>query len=360
MRSGWLKMAPWAAVALFSGLLAADGPAAAAPAAAPQAAAEAGTDPATLADGLYAEMETSKGTILLELYPDKVPMTVANFVGLAEGTKDSNRGAGTPFYDGLTFHRVIPDFMIQGGDPEGNGHGGPGYKFPDEFTPELTHSGPGILSMANAGPNSNGSQFFITHKATPWLNGHHTIFGHVIRGQEVVTQIQKGDKIIHVTIRRVGSAAQAFRADQPAFDHYVQEHNAARQAREKAAVARLEKEIHERWPGAVTTASGLRYVVTQEGSGEKPVRGTRVTCHYTGYLMNGTKFDSSVDRGQPFSFSVGRRQVIAGWDEAFLDMRKGEKRTIIIPYQLAYGVRGSPPVIPPKATLIFDVELIDF
>ena len=177
-----------------------------------------------LADGLYAEMETSKGKILLQLEFEKTPLTVANFVGLAEGKKHYSKGASeapkkqdNPFYDGLTFHRVIPDFMIQGGDPLGNGTGGPGYKFRDEFDPSLRHTGPGILSMANAGPRSNGSQFFITHKATPWLDDRHTIFGHVVEGQDVVNSIAQGDTIKTIKILRMGEKAKKFKGDEEEF-----------------------------------------------------------------------------------------------------------------------------------------------
>ncbi len=171
-----------------------------------------------LDDGLYTKMETSKGVILLRLEFEKTPMTVTNFVGLAEGTIDCNKEKGVPFYDGIVFHRVIKDFMIQGGDPTGTGSGGPGYKFADEFDPSLKHSKPGILSMANAGPGTNGSQFFITHVATPWLDGKHTVFGHVVKGQDVVDAIRQGDKIETLTIIRVGEKAQAFKADQKTFE----------------------------------------------------------------------------------------------------------------------------------------------
>ena len=174
-------------------------------------------------DGLYGLMDTSKGEILLRLEFEKVPMTVMNFVGLAEGTIHSNRGDGVRFYDGLKFHRVIKQFMIQGGDPKGNGSGGPGYKFPDEFHAKLRHNGAGVLSMANAGRNTNGSQFFITHVATPHLNGVHTVFGRVVKGQEVVNAIRKGDRIKRLSIIRVGDNARAFVADQASFDHLVQQ-----------------------------------------------------------------------------------------------------------------------------------------
>lgn len=166
-----------------------------------------------LEKGLYAEIETSKGSMLIKLSFDKTPLTVANFVGLAEGKiKNSATGAGVPYFDGLTFHRVISNFMIQGGDPLGNGTGGPGYSFKDEFVPEFRFTGPGILAMANAGPATNGSQFFITHVATPWLDNRHTIFGHLISGQEVVNAIQQGDKIIKVKIIRKGRPAKKFKA----------------------------------------------------------------------------------------------------------------------------------------------------
>jgi len=179
-----------------------------------------------LNDGLFAKIITTRGTITVELYFEKTPLTVVNFVGLAEGTKDYSpvKGrTGGPFYDGLTFHRVIANFMIQGGDPLGNGRGGPGYNFPDEFVPALTFNGPGVLAMANAGPNTNGSQFFITHKATPHLNYKHTIFGHVVEGQDVVNAIRTGDKIEKIEIIRNGDKAKNFATDQAAFDRLLAE-----------------------------------------------------------------------------------------------------------------------------------------
>ncbi len=312
-------------------------------------------------EGLYAEIDTTRGTIVLRLDYDKVPLTVANFVGLAEGTKASNKPAGTRFYDGLTFHRVIKGFMIQGGDPTGTGRGGPGYRFPDEIRPDLKHDGPGVLSMANAGPNTNGSQFFITHKATPWLDGRHTVFGRVIQGQDVVNAIAKGDVMQKVVIVRVGEAAERFKVDQAVFERLLAQAVAAHEAKSQQALDAFLAELEQQYPGKVqTTPSGLTYVVVREGEGPTPPRGTRIQAHYTGKFLDGKVFDSSVRRGRPFAFNVGQGRVIKGWDEALLDMRKGEKRILVVPSHLAYGARGYPPVIPPNATLVFEVELVHF
>jgi peptidylprolyl isomerase len=320
--------------------------------------ATAAKDPAE--PGLYAKFSTSKGEIVCLLEFEKTPLTVANFVGLAEGTiKNDKKEAGAPYYDGLIFHRVIPDFMIQGGCPEGSGRSGPGYQFPDEIDSSLKHTGPGILSMANAGPGTNGSQFFITHKATPWLDGKHTVFGHVVTGQDVVNKIAKDDKIKKLTILRVGDKAEAFKSDQATFDSLlanfdkIQKEKAA-----KAAAGQLAK-IKEMFPAAEKTDSGLMYVVKEEGQGASPERGATVSVHYTGKLLNGTVFDSSVERGAPIQFPVGAGRVIPGWDEGIMMMKAGGKRTLVIPPELGYGARGAGGVIPPNAWLVFEVELLD-
>jgi len=315
-----------------------------------------------LQDGMYAKFVTSKGVIITTLEFEKTPITVANFAGLAEGTKKLSGGGkeGEPFYDGLTFHRVIADFMIQGGCPLGTGTGGPGYTFPDEIDPGLRHSGPGILSMANAGPGTNGSQFFITHVATPHLDGKHTVFGHVVEGMDVVNKIAKDDKIETVRIIRIGNKAKAFKSDQAAFDALLAGQEDRMKEKELAVMEEAMEQIKAQWPNAITTESGLKYVTQAEGKGETPKTGTNIKVHYTGKLLNGKQFDSSVDRGKPIDFNVGQGRVIKGWDEALLTMKKGEKRVLIIPPHLGYGSRGAGGVIPPNATLIFDVELVDF
>jgi FKBP-type peptidyl-prolyl cis-trans isomerase len=316
-----------------------------------------------LADGLYAKIVTAKGDIILQLEFEKTPLTVTNFVGLAEGTKDFHDSKGRTsgrYYDGLTFHRVIENFMIQGGCPLGTGTGGPGYNFPDEFDPSLKHDRSGILSMANAGPNTNGSQFFITHVPTPWLDNKHTVFGHVVSGQDVVNAIRTGDIIKTIEIIRVGSKAEAFKADQASFDKLLQEIEEKKAAAQQMSRKKDLAAIKEKWPNINTTPSGLMYQVLKEGNGgAKPAPGTIVKANYTGTFLDGRKFDSSLDRGEPISFPVGTGRVIKGWDEALLDMQKGEKRVLIIPPDLAYGSRGVGP-IPPNSTLVFEVELVDF
>lgn len=309
-----------------------------------------------LADGLYAKFETNKGEIVLQLEFEKVPMTVANFVGLAQGKlKYDTVAVDEPFFDGLKFHRVINNFMIQGGDPKGNGTGNPGYRFPDEFDSTLTHSGPGILSMANSGPGTNGSQFFITHKATPWLNGKHTVFGHVISGQDIVNSIEQNDTIKKVEIIRVGRKAKKFKAHK-IFPKQVEVLKAEAMAELAARNSVFYQEMIPNHPKATQTESGLMYEILQEGNGTKPLPNYEVEVHYVGTFTDGKKFDSSVDRGKTFKFPLGKGRVIKGWDEGIqLCDIKGKIR-LIIPYWLAYGEAGRAS-IPPKSTLIFEVEV---
>ena len=311
---------------------------------------------AALGDGLFARISTTRGDIVVRLEYQKTPMTVCNFVALAEGKMTA--AGGKPFYNGLTFHRVINEFMIQGGDPLGNGTGGPGYQFPDEFDPTLKHDGPGVLSMANAGPNTNGSQFFITHVATPWLDGKHTIFGRVVQGQNVVNAIQQGDKIDKITIIRNGPQANAFKADQAAFDALVR--NAASAASAKVKVQRDADMalIAQKYPKASVTASGLRYVVQKAGTGPKPSQGSTAVVNLKGMLLSGKNFANTDLSGGPEELPVGAGKILPGLDEAIMDMATGEKRTVIIPPELAYGNRAVGDAIPPNSFVIFDIELI--
>jgi peptidyl-prolyl cis-trans isomerase A (cyclophilin A) len=304
------------------------------------------------AEGMYAKFETSKGVIYTNLEFQKTPLTVANFVGLAEGAIPNKAKAdGVPYYNGLKFHRVIPNFMIQGGCPQGNGMGDPGYKFADEIDPTLKHTGPGILSMANAGPGTNGSQFFITHVATPWLDGKHTVFGHVIEGQDVVNAIVQNDSIASITILRKGKLAEKFDAAKRFTEEQA---NAAKKAEEALA---KQREVAEKAKKEFVnfTPSGLGYIVLKQGIGATPTATSTVNVHYHGTFPDGKVFDSSVQRGQPIEF--GLNQVIPGWTEGLQLMKEGGKYKFYIPYQLAYGEGGYPGVIPPKSDLIFEVEL---
>ncbi len=324
-----------------------------------------------LAEGIYAEFTTSKGVILLVLEHEKTPMTVANFVGLIEGNFAHPDTTFTkPFYNGLKFHRVIKDFMIQGGDPQGNGSGGPGYKFYDEIHPDLKHTGPGILSMANSGPATNGSQFFITHKETPWLDGKHTVFGHVIEGQDVVNSIEQGDEMTTVKIIRVGKVAKKWNATQ----EFLKVYNAIK-AEEAKNAAELEKiakmseeeyktymfnEVKAKFPNAQMSKSGLVYIIENEGTGDKPVEGAHMSVHYRGtFRRDGKQFDASYDRGQPMDFTYKVNRMIPGFEEGMGMLGKGGKAKLIIPYFNAYGKNGRPGAIPPYSDLVFDIEIMD-
>jgi peptidylprolyl isomerase len=309
-------------------------------------------------NGLYAELETDKGSILLQLEFEKTPMTAANFVGLAEGAIKNSRGEGVRFYDGLKFHRVVPGFVIQGGDPNANGTGGPGYQFPDEIDPSLKHDSEGILSMANAGPGTNGSQFFITLAPTPHLDGRHAVFGRVVKGMDVVKNIQKDDAIKKINIIRSGKKARGFKTDQAAFVNYIEEHSQRKDKAEMGFIEEQKKIIEEKYASFQKTESGILYNIEKEGSGKKPNQGQTVVVHYTGAFLDGKVFDSSRD-GRPLDFQAGVREVIEGWDEAVMDMAAGERRTVVLPPQLAYGKSGAGGVIPPNAYHVFDMELIE-
>ncbi|ETN95199.1 Peptidyl-prolyl cis-trans isomerase (rotamase)-cyclophilin family [Zhouia amylolytica] len=306
-------------------------------------------------DGIYAKFNTSKGEILVKLTHDKTPGTVGNFVALAEGNMENDaKPQGNPYYDGLKFHRVIADFMIQGGCPQGSGFGGPGYQFDDEFHPELTHNRAGVLSMANSGPGSNGSQFFITHVETPWLDGKHTVFGFVESGQDIVDAIAQGDLIETLEIIRVGDEAENWNAIE-AFRTFEGE----REKRIAAEKAQKEEELEKVSAGFDKTASGLRYKIIEKGNGPKAEKGQTVSVHYEGALTNGQVFDSSFKRKQPIDFTLGVGQVIPGWDEGIGLLNVGDKARFVIPSELAYGSRGAGGVIPPDAVLVFDVKLVD-
>jgi FKBP-type peptidyl-prolyl cis-trans isomerase len=306
-------------------------------------------------DGLYAKFNTTKGEILVALEYKKIPGTVGNFVALAEGNlENSVKPQGNPYYDALKFHRVIPDFMIQGGCPQGTGTGNPGYKFDDEFHPDLKHDGPGVLSMANSGPGTNGSQFFITHIETSWLDGKHTVFGKVAKGQDIVDRITQEDTLESLEIIRVGVEAKAFNAIE-AFRTF----EGSREKKLAEAKKAQEEELEKLAKGFSKTESGLRYQMLQEGTGTKAEKGKTVSVHYKGQLADGTVFDSSYKRNQPIDFALGVGQVIAGWDEGIQLLKVGDKARFVIPSDLAYGSAGAGGAIPPDATLIFDVELMD-
>ncbi len=306
-------------------------------------------------DGLYAKIKSSKGDILLKLEFEKTPGTVGNFVALAEGNmENSAKPQGQRYYDGLKFHRVIPDFMVQGGCPQGTGTGNPGYSFEDEFHADLKHDKPGILSMANAGPGTNGSQFFITHVPTPWLDNKHTVFGEVLEGHDIIDAIAQDDIMETLEIIKVGAAAEAFNAIE-AFRTF----EGGREQKIAEAKAKMDAELDKLAAGFEKTDSGLRYQIIQKGTGAKATQGKNISVHYKGQLSDGKVFDSSYDRKQPIDFQVGVGQVIKGWDEGLQLLQVGDKARLVIPSHLAYGSQGAGGVIPPDATLIFDVELMD-
>ena len=332
-----------------------------------------------LADGLYACIETSKGDIIVSLEYFKAPVTVANFVTLAEGKNPfvNAKYKGKPFYDGLTFHRVIPGFMIQGGDPDANGTGGPGYKFKDEIDPSLKHNDSGVLSMANAGKNTNGSQFFITHTATPNLDGIHTVFGKVVEGMDVVAAIEGNDEITKVSIIRKGAKASAFDAPKVFKNYYDTEAVELKKIAEKTAKIKTDKvaEFSELRAKSIKTESGLQYAFIKKANQPKLAPGTQVLFSYAGYFENGELFDTNYSdiaklfgiydemREQqggygPFPFDYGKKEgLIPGFIEGMEKMSTGDKVILFIPSYLAYGERGAQGVIPPNTNLVFEIEL---
>jgi cyclophilin family peptidyl-prolyl cis-trans isomerase/nitrogen regulatory protein PII len=324
-----------------------------------------------LEDGVYAEINTSLGTMLIQLNYKETPVTVANFIALSKGTHPDVKQdfKEKKFYNGLIFHRVMDKFMIQGGCPLGNGSGNPGYTFDDEINPNLKHDKPGILSMANSGPATNGSQFFITEVPTPWLDGKHTVFGQVISGIEIQDKISnvktaianrpENDVIINsVNIIKIGESANNF--DEVSV--WINEEPKLEKRRieiEKAKREELTKQLEKLSKGYTTTTSGLKYKILVSTKNKKAVNGNNVKVHYTGKLMDGNIFDSSIRRNLPFEFKIGEGRVIRGWEEALQILRVGEKASFIIPSNLAYGPRGAGGVIPPDATLIFEIELLE-
>ena len=345
-----------------------------------------------LPDGLYAKIETNKGEIIVQLDYEKAPITVANFVSLVEGKNEfvtNENIKNRPFYDGLKFHRVIENFMIQGGDPLGTGSGDAGYHFKDEIT-DLRFDKGGVLAMANNGPATNSSQFFITHIETPWLDGKHTIFGHVVgNGMEAVNKILQDDYMSKVTIIRNGDAAKKFDAVKVFHDYFAVE--AENQKKQAAIDAENKRIFNEKYKTvidakvksfaalkakATTTKSGLQFVITKKSGGAKPKAGTGIFIHYAGFLENGTLFDSSIESVcktfgtfdpnraaqngyQPIPFQAGKKDgMIPGFIEGIEQLSFGDKAVIFIPSKLGYGEAGAGGVIPPNANIIFEIELL--
>ncbi|MBU0935865.1 MAG: peptidylprolyl isomerase [Spirochaetes bacterium] len=308
-----------------------------------------------LSEGLYANIVTSKGTIVARLEYEKAPLTVCNFVGLAEGTIAGLEGK--PFYDGLLFHRVVPDFVIQGGDPLGDGTGGPGYEFPDEIVASLKHNAPGVLAMANYGSNTNGSQFYITHKATPSLDGKYSVFGKVIRGIEVVNKIEVNDKIKSVRIVRVGDKAANFATGQAAWDALSAAAYSAVRSDRQDDRASVIAEIQKRWPELQPANFGLLMAVKEEGSGNPARRGDLVTLEYLAMLHNGLIFENTAVHNELPKLELGIGEITLGLDRAVEGMRVGERRIVAVPPELAYGNSGADGVVPPGAFIVYDITL---
>ena len=331
-----------------------------------------------LESGLYADIQTSKGSILLKLAYDKAPITVANFVSLSEGknSKVSEEFRSKKYYNGISFHRVIADFMIQGGDPTGSGSGGPGYRFDDEFS-DLTHKGPGILSMANAGPGTNGSQFFITHKATPWLDGKHSVFGEVIKGQEVVDSIEQNDLIEDIIIIRKGKEAIQFDASEVFNSYFERRETIAKENEVKLNAIKQQNllKFEALKSKSTKTASGLQYQITSKGKGTSVKSTNNATVHYAVYFTDGTLLETSkieiaeannavniqrknANQYNPIPARVGPEDaMIEGFKEGLRLLSMGDQAILFLPYDIAYGEKGGQG-IPPQSDLIFEVEIV--
>ncbi|MFT5215775.1 MAG: cyclophilin family peptidyl-prolyl cis-trans isomerase [Glaciecola sp.] len=376
-----------------------------------------------LGDGIYAEIVTNNDTMVAKLFYDKVPLTVSNFIALAEGTHPmvNEKFKGKKFYNGLTFHRIMNNFMIQGGDPEGSGMGGPGYKFGSEFDITLKHDKPGILSMANSGGlNTNGSQFFITDAPTPWLDGYdangdlkdctqpkvgcHSVFGEIVVGLDAADTISnlpvgQGNKpnedviIKEINIIRVGyearkfDAAKTWETELPLLEEkrVKAEEDAKKEAEDaqkaseamfNEAAAELLLTLNDYKSKTTTSDTGLMTYVITKGTGEKVKQGDNVMVWYEGYFADGKLFDSNrkdveekfgklnpqkAERGMysPMPMLVSPdAQIVAGFKEGVANLSVGEKIYIYLPSHLAYGEAGRGN-IQPNTDLSFIIEMVE-
>jgi len=319
-----------------------------------------------LENGLYAAIQIKKREVLVKLNTEEVPMTVANFVALAEGSHPnlSESEKELPFYNQQIFYRVVPNFMIQTGDPTGTGLGDAGFYFDDEFPSNeqgdllLKHNLSGIVSMANSGPNTNSTHFFITHKPTPWLDGSHTVFGSVLKGQEVVDIISKGDVINSIEIIRKGEEAEKFNAPVVFLSELEKAEERRKERQQKIALARKLFQQKKGIDSAITTDSGLKILKLNEGTGKKVNPALPTTAHYILYNSDGKKIDASENRGEPIVFTLHKDPLIAGWKEGAITMKEGEKTRLFIPSYLGYGTIGREPLIAPDTDLILEIEIL--
>ncbi len=344
-----------------------------------------------LDDGIYAEITTNKGTMVARLHYKKVPVTSANFISLAEGTNTfvDSIYKNKKFYNGTIFHRVVNDFMIQGGDPKGTGQGNPGYRFMDEFHPDLKHDKPGILSMANSGPKTNGSQFFITEKPTPWLDNKHSVFGELVLGLDIQDSISNLeidnakkpiDSVVIKTLKiiRKGKDAKKFDAPNIFINHFAEHKKREKERKEKlAGIKNSTKEKHKQQKEkAIQLPSGLQYFITKKGTGPKLKLSSKVMTHYALFLEDGSLLDTSDLSLAVALEAVNARKkqanaykaieanlspdapMISGFKEGLQQLNVGDKATLFIPYHLGYGEAGNRG-IPPKTNLIFEVDILN-